>query len=94
MPALADTLQRLPLWINAIRVVYWPRDDGQVYSIADFYDRLTAGDSMAHKAEATIALIAALYFEQADDTAFETLPEFMALLADMINGQAKGESAD
>ncbi|MCL4507654.1 MAG: hypothetical protein M1434_06620 [Chloroflexi bacterium] len=94
MPTLADTLQRLPLWINAIKVVYWPREDGQVYSIADFYDRLTEGDTMAHKAEATIALIAALYFEQADESAFDTLPEFMTVLADMINGQTKSEIGD
>ena len=88
MPSLADTLGRLPAWMNAIKVVYWPRDDGPIYSIADFYDRLTDGATITQCAEATLALIVSLYLEQADESAVDRLPQFMAALADLINDQA------
>ncbi len=91
MPNLADTLSRLPAWINAIKVVYWPRDDGPIYSIADFYDRLTDGATPAQRAEATLALIVSLYLEQEDANAADQLPQFMATLADLINDQPGGE---
>ncbi|GEM_PF-7121118 len=91
MPNLADSLSRLPAWINAIKVVYWPRDDGPIYSIADFYDRLTDGATMTQRAEATLALIVALYLEQEDESADDRLPQFMAALADLINDQASSE---
>lgn len=87
MPRLVDALGRLPAWMNAIRVVYWPRDDGPIYSIADFYDRLTDGATMSQRAEATLALIAALYMEQADERDRNDLPQFMSVLADLINDQ-------
>ncbi|HEY3289719.1 MAG TPA: hypothetical protein VGK87_06295 [Anaerolineae bacterium] len=87
MSKLAEAFGRLPAWMNAIKVVYWPRDNGPIYSIADFYDRLTDGATMSQRAEATMALIVALYMEQADERDSRDLQQFMAVLADLINDQ-------
>ena len=94
MPSLADTLARLPAWMNAIKVVYWPRDDGPIYSIADFYDRLTDGATLTQRAEATLALIVSLYLEQVEESDVDQLPQFMSALADLINDDPGKEGGD